>query len=271
MLPDLLHPLISMLPAAVGGPLAGPFGALLAAPLLALLLALPRATRPAAVGAGLLAGVLWLLPAIWPSPRQVPERLPVLAAGLLVLPLLLTLPRLPPAAVRGVALLVAAWWMAGAPLRLADVSAAAVPLGAMAAAGLWCALRPPGPLPVAGIGLALTAALLVGGWAGGMPAALAAAAALVALVGVMRRAVGPAADAALCGLLIALAAMPAMTRGLTLDWLVVAAGLLALLFGRAGAIAIRGVFTPPAAGLLGPVAAALPALGVAAWLSGLLS
>lgn len=268
MLPDLLAPLFALLPRSVGATLSSPLGAVLAAALVAALLAWPRLTRPAAAGLGLVVAVLWVLPPIWPSPRQVVERLPALAAGLAVLPLLLALLRLPGWAVRGVPLLAAAWWMAGAPLSLPDARAAALPLAGMVAAGLWCALRPPG---VAGVGVALALGLFAAAWAQGLLAWLALAAAVVAMVVAWRRAGGPVAEAALCGLLIALAAVPAMARGQALDWLAVAAGVVALLFGGVGAALVRSVFTPPAARLLGPVAVALPVLAVAWWMSGRLS
>lgn len=268
MLPDLLAPGLALLPRPIGEALASPLGGVVAAALVALLLAWPGPTRRAAAGVALLVAVLWLLPPIWPSPRQVVERLPALVAGLAVLPMLLVRLRLPGSAVRGVSLLAAAWWMAGAPLWWPDVRAAAVPLAAMAAAGLWCALRPPGPAGMAGVGLALAAALLTAAWAQDMLAALALAGAVVAAVTAWRRAGGPAAEAALCGLLIALAALPAIARGQAPDWLVVAAGTLALLFGSFGAAVLRGAVTPALARMLGPVLAALPALGAAAWLSG---
>lgn len=268
MLPDLLAPAFALLPRPAGDALSSPLGGVVAAALTALLLSWPRGTRGAAAGLALLVAVLWLLPPIWPSPRQVVERLPALAAGLAVLPLLLALPRLPGWAVRGLPLLAAAWWMAGAPLWWPDVRAAAVPLAAMAAAGLWCALRPPGLPGVAGVGIALMAGLFLANWAQGLLVPLALAALLVAVVAAWRRAGGPAAEAALYGVLIALAAVPAMVRGQPLDWLAVAAGALALLFGGLGAAMVRGVFTPAAARVLGPVVVALPALGAAAWMSG---
>lgn len=268
MLPDLLAPAFALLPPPVGGALGSPLGGIAATGLTALLLAWPRATRGAAVGVALLVAVLWVLPPIWPSPRQVVERLPALAAGLAVLPVLLALSRLPGWAVRGLPLLAAAWWMAGAPLWWPDVQAAALPLAAMAAAALWCALRPPGLPATAGIGVALMLGLLSANWARDLPAWLAFAAVLVAGVAAWRRAAGPAAEAALCGLLIALAAVPAIARGQPLDWLAVGAGVLALLLGRFGAVFVQGAFTPPAARVLGPVVAALPVLGVAAWMSG---
>lgn len=268
MLPDLLAPVLALLPRSVADVLASPFGGTVAAALTALLLAWPRLTRGAAAGIALLVAVAWVLPPLWPSPRQMVERLPALAAGLAVLPLLLALPRLPASAVRGLPLLAAAWWMAGAPLRWPDVQAAAVPLAAMAAAGLWCALRPPGLAATAGIAVALALGLFAAGWAQGLLAWLALAVAVAATVAAWRRAAGPAAEAALFGLLIALAAVPAMARGQALDWLAVAAGVLALLFGGVGAALLRGVFTPPAARAIGPLVVALPVLGVAAWLSG---
>jgi hypothetical protein len=268
MLPELLAPLVARLPPALGAALAAPPGGVAAAALVCLLLALPRPTRPAAAGLGLLVAVLWVLPPLWPSPRQVVERLPALAAGLAVAPLLLALLRLPGLAVRGVALLAAAWWMAGAPLWWPDVRAAALPLVAMAAAGLWCALRPPAVAATAGIALALALGLFAAGWAEGLLGWLALAAVAVALAAGWRRAAGPPAEAALCGLLVALAAVPVLARGGAADWLAAAAGALALLVGGAGAALLRGVFTPAAARAAGPVVVALPLLAVAAWLSG---
>lgn len=268
MLADLLSPLLGLLPRGAGAVLSGPAGAVAASALVALLLVLPRATRPAALGAGLLVAVLWVLPPVWPSPRQVPERLPALAAGLLVLPLLLAALRLPGWAVRGAALVAAAWWMAGAPLWLPDVRAAALPLALLAAAGLWCAVRPPGLPEAAGVAAALSAGLALAGWAGGLMAWLALAVTAAALPAAGRRAGGPAAEAAASGLLIALAAVPLLVRGEAADWLAAAAGAAALLAGGVGARAVRVLFAPQAARLFGPLMAALPVLAVAAWRAG---
>jgi hypothetical protein len=178
----------------------------------------------------------------------VAERLPALAAGLLVLPLLLAGLRLPGPVARGLPLLAAAWWMAGAPLWLPDVRAAAVPLALLAAAGLWCALRPPGLAETAGIAAALAGGLALSGWAGGLMAWLALAALAVALLSAWRRAGGPAAEASSAGLLIALAAVPVLARGEAADWLAAAAGAAALLAGGLAGRALRVLFAPHTSG-----------------------
>jgi hypothetical protein len=268
MLPDLLSPLLDLLPAGARDLLAGPAGAIPAAALVALLLGVPSATRPGAIGAALLVAVLWVLPPIWPSPRQVPERLPLLAAGLFVLPLVLVLARVPAPLARGVPLLAAAWWMAGAPLWWPDAVAAAATLGGLAAAGMVWATRPAVAGGAAGVAAALAVGLGLAGWGLGVMSWLAAAVAVAAGLGALLRAGGPAAEAATGGLLVALAAVPLLARGQVLDLLAATAGAVALLAAPLGTRIAEAVLQPGAARTVGPLLVALPVLAALAWLSG---
>lgn len=218
----------------------GPALALVVA--LGLALAARALRRPLPVG---LAGGVAVLVGWWltfglltASPRQLPERLPLLLlmlllATLILLPLALRWRRLAPvAALLGA--LAAGWWMAGAPLVRADLQRAAPVLLAVASATLLLALRMaprwsflaaaasllaglllvplPGPPPV--LGAVLVAAALGAAW---VPARGEAAPAVAAL---------PVA-----GAITGLAALPVIARGVPADWAVAAAPLCAVLLG----------------------------------------
>ncbi|MGX9963766.1 hypothetical protein ACVFYP_10580 [Roseomonas sp. F4] len=192
-----------------------------------------------ALGAGVLAGWWWLFGALPASPRQLPERLPLLAlAMLLLVGLGVVWRRMPARLLPGLGVLGAGWWMAGAPRNLADLAQAAPVLilvalyallalratrgAAVLAAGLlWAGLAlagPPGPAPL--LALALLGSSL--GAAAGPPGT--------------RLATLPFAAA-----LAALAALPVLARGMAVDWAVALLPLAALLlwpriltFGRRG-------------------------------------
>ena len=99
-----------------------------------------------AAGVGLLLGWWWIFGTLTASPRQLPERLPLLALGLLGFAGLgCMMSRWAAgrviAAMGGV--LATGWWMAGAPLTVADLLAA-LPVLAGVATGAALALRQAG-------------------------------------------------------------------------------------------------------------------------------
>jgi hypothetical protein len=188
-----------------------------------------------AAGAGVLAGWWWVFEALPASPRQLPERLPLLALAVLAWTALgLAWRRAPALAMVMAGALGAGWWMAGAPRNGADLLQAAPVLGGVALfvllalrQGRWATVLAaatllaglllaglPGPGPV--LGAVLLGASLVAAFApGGMLSALPFAATLAAL-----------------------AAMPVLARGAPADWaaavapLAVLWGLVALRFRR---------------------------------------
>ncbi len=173
----------------------------------------------AALGLGAGVGFVLLLGLVLASPRQLPERLPMLV--LLILPLALLLPRLPgPSWLRrGVVVVAAAWWMAGGPVTAGDWPRAAPEMAGLAALAL---LLPrlgdaSSTLAAAAVLLAALAAAALPGPAVTLAACLAAAALAVAMV----RAPGEPALAA--AVLAALSAIPVMARGTWADWAALAA------------------------------------------------
>jgi hypothetical protein len=203
-----------------------------------------------------LAGFLLVLGGMNASPRQVFERLPMLAAGALVLAVpLAALPRtwlaVTLALLAGVG---TGWWMAGAPMVAPDlrrgaavllVLALLVPVLFREGGGAWR-------------GQVATLALLAGIWAAAPPGpwwllALTLAAATLPLL-VAGAALPDPARLGLAMLLAALALGPVLTRGAPQDWAAALAPLAALLLGpRAGkGVALAGL----AAAAAVPVAAA---------------
>lgn len=233
------------------------------APLAALVLALAWAAlfraikRPATAALGLALGALLgaalLLGLGTASPRQLPERLPVLAWAALLLALPLALGQRSWLAVL-LGLLGAAftgWWMAGAPLTEADLLRAApvwlallllVPLVQLEATAPWRAL-----LAAAALLAGLLAAGLPGPW---VLLAMVLLAATVAPL-VAGRAMPDAARLPFAMWMAALVAGPLLARGSAADWAAALAPLATLLLGAR----IKGW---PAALLLAalPVAAA---------------
>lgn len=196
----------------------------------------------AGAGVGLAAGWLLTLGLPGASPRQLAERLPLLAAAAALVGALLAAlgPRVWVAVATGAALLAGAWWIAGAPLHAADLSRALLVLLAVGslAAGLLLGLR---GAPEAVVAAALLAA---GVWLTRPtgPWILLAAAALAAAAGalVAGRAWPPAARLAPALGLCALAAGPVLGRGSAADWTAAAAPVAAVLLGPALAARLGG-------------------------------
>lgn len=169
-----------------------------------------------AVGAGVLAGWWWLFGALPASPRQLPERLPLLALAMLALVALgLAWRRAPAWLLPGLGVLGAGWWMAGAPRNLPDLMQAAPVLAGVALYALL-ALR------LAWGRAVLAAGLMAGGLALAGPPGPVLPLALVLLGASLGAMAGPLASA-LAALpfaagLAALAALPVLARGTALDW-----------------------------------------------------
>jgi hypothetical protein len=188
-----------------------------------------------AAGLGVMAGWWAVLGMLTASPRQLPERLPLLALMLLLAAVLLTAlaRRWPWTALPGTLLgaVAAGWWMAGAPQVPADLARAWPSLAGIGVATLAIALaaraRWSAPLAAA----ALLGGLLAVPSPG--PAAVLAAALLAATVGggAATAAAPPPAMLPVAGGIAALAALPVVARGGLADWAVAAAPLLAVAAG----------------------------------------
>ncbi len=193
-----------------------------------------------AAGCGVLVGWWMVLGLVTASPRQLAERLPLLALVLVLMtPLLVAAARRRawlalPCVVLGAAW--TGWWMAGAPRTAADLARAWPVMAAVGGGALLLALRawPRWAGPVA-------AAVLLGGIAVAAPrgpqqllgAVLLAAACGGALLGGKSGNGGPAAPGALplAGAIAGLAALPVIARGAPADWATAAAPLAALWLG----------------------------------------
>lgn len=192
-----------------------------------------------AAAAGLLAGWWWTMGLVTASPRQLPERLPLLAACLLLLAglgtALVRRGRWIGPAIAGVGALATGWWMAGAPRTGADLATALPVLAGVTALALLL-LRRDAAWSAPAAALALLAALILARLPGPaeMLALVAVAAALGGVIGA-----GPAGRASamaampLAGGMAALAALPVLARGAAADWAVAAAPVALLWAGPA--------------------------------------
>jgi hypothetical protein len=222
----------------------------------------------AAAGIGVLAGWWFAFGLLTATPRQLPERLPLMMLVLVVAtPLAARLaPRWRWAAwpLVGLGVLWVGWWLGGAPRTLADLQRAAPVLAGAAAAMLLLALRaaPRWALPVAAA--ALFAGLLAAAPPG--PPRLLGAVVLAASVAALAQPRGGAVHPALAalpmaGALAAVAALPVVGRGAPADWAAAAAPLAALWLGAPlGAWLARGAGAPVGALLVGAGCAALALL-----------
>ncbi|HYF06045.1 MAG TPA: hypothetical protein VD970_00350 [Acetobacteraceae bacterium] len=214
---------------------------------------------------GLCAAWITTLGLVTASPRQLAERLPLLALGALLL-------GLPAAAARPVLLwpLVAigaagaGWWMGGAPLTAADLGRAALVIGVVAAGTVLAFLLMGEAWQALAGSLALAAAFAVAPLPGPQLALALGLAAAVAGAWIGGAASGAGLALPLAMALASLAALPPLARGATADWLVVAAPAAALLLGP---LAARRM-PPEAAHVLAALLAALPVVLAIAWLAG---
>jgi len=253
--------------------LLGPWsGAVLAA-----IVALLAALLPGAIGRSALSGIAaplglcvgWIVTLGLPtaSPRQLAERLPLLAlaalpfgiaaAGAATRPVLLM-------PIIALGALGTGWWMAGAPLHGPDLARAALTIAAVAACtALAHRVMQASWQPVAAA-LVLAAALGLSTLAGPqfLLALIAAAAAAAAWIGGATP--GHAMRLPLAMALSALLAVPPIARGATTDWLTAAAVPAALLLGPLAAQRLPR----EAIQLLAALLAALPILLAVAWYAG---
>jgi hypothetical protein len=178
------------------------------------------------VGAGL--GFVLLLGLVLASPRQLPERLPMLV--MLLVPSALLLARAPgPVWLwRCVAVTAAAWWMAGAPVVAEDWRRAAPEMAGLAGVALLLLPRL-GSSPSVLAGGAVLLAALAAAALPGPGVALAACLAAAALGAALVRAPGEPVVAAT--VVASLSAMPVMARGSLADWASLAAAPLCLWAG----------------------------------------
>jgi hypothetical protein len=199
----------------------------------------------AAMGAGLGIAAGWVLAygTVSASPRQLPERLPMLAlattAGALVLAPLLGSRRGAALTAAVLLLLGSAWWLVGGPLAPGDLRRATLPLVALALLLLGLALRLDGPRQAAAAAGFLALGLLgIGGPPG--PWALLTVTALAALLGSLPAgAAWPVlARVPVAAALAALVAGPVLVRGSGADWLIAAAPVSALWLGPSLAAAL---------------------------------
>jgi hypothetical protein len=200
----------------------------------------------AALGAGLGVAAGWALTLGVPvaSPRQLAERLPLLAlaASAASLPLALVATRRALGLALGAALLLGAgaWWLAGAPTTAADLRRALAPLVTVGGLAALAALELRSPLRVAAAFAFLLAAVLIAPPPGPWPilAALGVTAALGSWPAGGAWTAAPALPLALA--LTGLAAGPLLARGAASDWTASTAPFAAVALGPALATRIGG-------------------------------
>lgn len=211
------------------------------------LLRLARRPDLAVLGAGLglAAGVLLTLGTVTGSPRQLPERLPLLLLGAAAAGLLAALlagggrrGRIA-AAILGLAVVAGSWWLAGAPMTAADLRRGAVPLLGLVVllAVLAAGLR--GPWEASGTAAMLLAGLWLTAPVG--PWLVLATVALGASLGGVAGGAGWGAAARIAPSLGlgGLIAAPVLARGAPMDWTAAAAPVLGLLAAPALAAQFR--------------------------------
>lgn len=203
--------------------------------------------RPATAGLGLalgaVLGVTLLLGLVNASPRQLAERLPVLACAALLLALPLAFGRrawlLVVLAVLGA--LATGWWMAGGPLTEADLLRAAPVLLALILLAPLILLEAVPPWRAVLAALALLAGMLASGLVG--PWVLLALILVAATFGQQAAGGGVMPDSArlpFAMLLVALIAGPILARGAAADWAAALAPLAPLLLGARLGTRLKG-------------------------------
>ena len=218
---------------------------------------LARAPRLSSLAAALAlaAGFVAVSGVIVASPRQLAERLPMLALIALGAAVAVSAHHRWLRILAGVAgVLAGAWWMAGAPLH-PDTVLRAAPEAIMLAAVMGLAVRRRGGVAMAIAWAALAVGLAVAAARG--PQLAFAFAGLGAVLGAgLGRGLGLAAARVPLGItLAAVAAVPVLGRAAPTDWAAAAAPALALLLGP-----WLGQRLPRRGPWLGPVLAAAPAL-----------
>jgi len=182
------------------------------------------ALATAAAGIGVATGWVLVLGVLVASPRQLPERLPLLAmaaaAGGVALAAAGFRPWTWVAAM--LAALAGAWWLGGAPLVAADVARAGIPLVGLALFATLTLLALDGPLVATLAAAALCAALLLSAPFG--PWLLLGASLLAAATGSLAGGFAwpPGARLGPALALTALGAGPILARGAPADWLAAA-------------------------------------------------
>jgi hypothetical protein len=191
-----------------------------------------------AAGLGILGGWWLTFGLITASPRQLPERLPLLALMMLAVVVALAVPARErawlawPATIAGAA--AAGWWMAGAPLVRADLLRAWPPLLGIGGATLALAWAARARCAGVAAAAALLAGLLLAPLPG--PQLVLGGVVLAAALGaacVPDRGAAPSAVEALplAAAVVGLAALPVLARGQAADWLVAAGPLAAVALG----------------------------------------
>lgn len=258
---DLFGPLAESLRAHAGAVVA--FAAAGAALLMAVWLRRPLLGALAG-GIGVLVGWWFTFGLLTATPRQLPERLPLLMLMMVLAAALSgTVARRWPWFAWPGAVLVAAlagWWMAGAPLIVPDVQRAwSVWLGVAAATLLLAGRAAPSWAAAVASG-SLLAALIVARLPG--PYVVLATALLAAVVagGLAPRAVRtapmPVRALPLAAGMAALAVLPLLARGAPADWAIAAAPVAALVLGAPLGVRIwRRAGAPLGAGLAGAACA----------------
>lgn len=243
---------LDAVPADARGALVAAVAALAA--LLAARLAGWPMLRGLAGALGLAAGFVAVTGVVGATPRQLAERLPMLALVALGAAVVVSLPLRGMRIVAAVAgVLAGAWWMAGAPLH-PDTVLRAAPVGIGLAAAMGLATWRGGGVAMAVAWVALAAGLALAAARG--PQLAFALAGLGALLGAAPGR-GLAASRLAFGIVLAgVAAVPVLGRAAPADWAAAAAPALALLAGPwIGARLPRRI-----GAVLGPALAAAPAV-----------
>lgn len=214
-----------------------------------------------AAGIGLAAGFAVVLGVVTASPRQLAERLPLLALLVLGCGAVASVrPRAAQLGGTGAGVVGGAWWMAGAPLYLPSLWRIAPEASVLLAAMVFAWRRGAAAAPVAASWVAVTVGEHLAAARGPHTAFALAGAGAAVTAALMRAAPGPASRLVLAVALTGVAAVPVMARAAWADWAAAAAPLLALLAGPWIAARLPRIL----GAWLGPMLAAAPAIALAA-------